>query len=68
MRWWREDLAMKNPWSVLSPGESRRDLDDLVEYQRFLKRFKVVEEERRLKDILYDGKRFGTPARDDEGR
>ncbi|MCK4535406.1 MAG: hypothetical protein KAT93_00235 [Desulfuromonadales bacterium] len=57
---------MQNSWRVLDSGESRRGLDDLVEYQRFLKRFKVVEEERRLKDILYDGMRFGALARDDE--
>lgn len=57
---------MQNSWHVLDSGESRRGLDDLVEYQRFLKRFKVVEEERRLKDILYDGMRFGALVRDDE--
>ena len=40
------------------PRISQHKLDDLVEYHRFLKRFKASEEERRLKDVLFDGRRF----------
>lgn len=46
---------------------SQDKLDDLVEYHRFLKRFKVVEEERRLKDVLFDGRRFRSLAGEEEG-
>jgi len=36
----------------------KHNLEDLVEYQRFLERFKVAEEQRRLKDVLFGGQRF----------
>jgi hypothetical protein len=53
---------MQDLWRVRDADVTMQDLDNLVEYHRFLKRFKVVEEERRRKDLLYDGKRFGSPA------
>ena len=51
---------MQDLWRVRNAGILKSDLEDLVEYQRFLKRFRADEQERRLKDILYEGKRFRT--------
>lgn len=58
---------MRDFWRVLDAGTLKSDLEDLVEYQRFLKRFRADEQERRLRDILYEGKRFRTlPGNDKE--
>lgn len=57
---------MQDLWRVRAAGASTEDLDDLVGYHRFLKRFKADEEERRLKDVLYEGKRFRTLAGDED--
>ena len=51
---------MRDFWCVRNAGTLKSDLEDLVEYQRFLKRFRADEQERRLKDILFEGKRFRT--------
>lgn len=53
---------MQDLWRVNDSGVSLQDLDDLVEYHRFLTRFKDGEAARRKNDLLYDGQRFGTPA------
>ena len=51
---------MRDFGCVRNAGTLKSDLEDLVEYQRFLKRFRADEQERRLKDILFEGKRFRT--------
>lgn len=52
---------MQDLWRVCDSDMSMQDdLDDLVEYHRFLSRFKEDEAARRKSDILYDGKRFGS--------
>lgn len=57
---------MQDLWRVRDSGVSMHDLDDLVEYHRFLKRFRGAEEERMVKDVLYDCQRFRTPPAEDE--
>ena len=57
---------MQDFWRVNDSGVSMQDLDDLVEYHRFLSRFKETEAARRKNDVLYDGKRFGTPIEKDK--
>ncbi|HKL25460.1 MAG TPA: hypothetical protein VJ910_04480 [Desulfuromonadales bacterium] len=51
---------MQDLWRVKSSGVSLHDLDDPVDYHRFLNRFKEAEQVRKQKDLLYEGKRFGT--------
>ncbi len=51
---------MQDLWRVSDSGVPLQDLDDLVEYHRFLSRFNENEAARREKDLLYDGKQFGT--------
>ena len=52
---------MQDLWRVTDSGVPLQDLDDLVEDHRFLSRFKEADVARRKNDLLYDGKRFGTP-------
>lgn len=57
---------MQDLWRVKSAGISLHDLDDPVEYHRFLNRFKEAEQVRKQKDLLYEGKRFGALADETE--
>ena len=51
---------MMDLWRVKGSGVSLHDLDDPVEYHRFLRRFKEAEQERKQKDLLFEGRRFGS--------
>lgn len=51
---------MQDLWRVHGSGVAIHDLDDPVEYHRFLRRFKEAEQVRKQKDLLYEGKRFRT--------
>ncbi len=57
---------MQDLWRVRDYRAAMSNLDDAVEYHRFLKRFKADEEERRLRDVLYAGQRFRTLAGEDK--
>lgn len=51
---------MQDLWRVHGSGVALHDLDDPDDYHRFLRRFEEAEQARKQKDLLYDGKRFGT--------
>ncbi len=53
---------MEDLWRIQSSSIDMKDLADLVEYHRFLKRFEDYEADENRRKLLYEGACFGPKA------